>query len=333
MVGNPRRLRARVRSLVLAIPTVGLATAVLITTGGVGLAEPKPSEKQLRRQLSALQKDLDKLVEDYNASLAKFNKARKSEKAATSRFKRAQAQYEDARRSISKQAALRYQGQIDPFTAMFTASDPGTLINQIAITQQIMAEQAVRLEQFGEVRDAYARAGSAAARLTAELRTTTTELGLKRKKAETLIEKIRDKLDRLASPKSRRANGSWVPELPAGPDNITPRMRIVRDLIRQRFTLAYGVGCYRSENDGGEHPLGRACDFMLSSGGQMPFAEQARLGDQISAWAIENAGRLGIMYIIYKQRIWHVRNGAWKAMSNRGGVTANHYDHPHISVY
>jgi hypothetical protein len=39
------------------------------------------------------------------------------------------------------------------------------------------------------------------------------------------------------------------------------------------------------------------------------------------------------MYVIYKQRIWHVRTGAWKPMSDRGGVTANHYDHPHISVY
>ncbi|MFC7586838.1 hypothetical protein ACFQYP_26215 [Nonomuraea antimicrobica] len=48
---------------------------------------------------------------------------------------------------------------------------------------------------------------------------------------------------------------------------------------------------------------------------------------------VKNAKRLGIMYVIYRQRIWHVRTGAWRTMSDRGGTTANHYDHPHVSVY
>ena len=178
-------------------------------------------------------------------------------------------------------------------------------------------------------------AGSAAdaTKRVEDLRVATTEVGDRREKAEDLIEEIKDKLDKLTTPTSRRSDGTWVPELPSGPDSITPRMRNVRDVIRQRFELPYGVGCYRSVDDGGEHPLGRACDFMLSSGGAMPSPEQARLGDEVSAWVIENAERLGIMYVIYKQRIWHVRTGAWKPMSDRGGVTANHYDHPHISVY
>jgi len=38
-----------------------------------------------------------------------------------------------------------------------------------------------------------------------------------------------------------------------------------------------------------------------------------------------------VKYIIWRQRIWFP-GGSWKAMADRGGVTANHYDHVHISV-
>lgn len=43
----------------------------------------------------------------------------------------------------------------------------------------------------------------------------------------------------------------------------------------------------------------------------------------------------GIMYIIYRQRIWDVRmaSSGWVPMEDRGSITANHYDHVHISVF
>jgi hypothetical protein len=48
---------------------------------------------------------------------------------------------------------------------------------------------------------------------------------------------------------------------------------------------------------------------------------------------IDNAGRLSLMYVIWKQRIWDTRSGGgWRQMEDRGSVTANHFDHPHVSV-
>jgi hypothetical protein len=74
---------------------------------------------------------------------------------------------------------------------------------------------------------------------------------------------------------------------------------------------------------------------MLSSGGVMPSAANIQLGYDIKAWAQANASRLGIMYIICRQRIWDVRMGSagWVQMEDRGSITANHYDHVHISVF
>jgi hypothetical protein len=74
---------------------------------------------------------------------------------------------------------------------------------------------------------------------------------------------------------------------------------------------------------------------MLSSGGVMPTASSIQKGYDIAAWAQANASRLGIMYIIYRQRIWDVRmaSSGWVPMEDRGSITANHYDHVHISVF
>ncbi|GAA1612912.1 hypothetical protein GCM10009733_006190 [Nonomuraea maheshkhaliensis] len=128
------------------------------------------------------------------------------------------------------------------------------------------------------------------------------------------------------------------PEQPRGDDRVTPRMRTARDLLLQRFRIPFGVGCYR-QNDSvagggrGEHHLGRACDFMLSRGTKPSPGNQA-LGDAIAAWFQANAARLGVSYVIWKQRIWSpARAGeGWRTMSDRGGVTDNHFDHVHVTV-
>ncbi len=108
----------------------------------------------------------------------------------------------------------------------------------------------------------------------------------------------------------------------------------VRDEIDRRFGPFPAIGCYRPGNDG-EHPLGRACDFMLSSGSVMPSGPWVQRGYDLAAWAQANASRLGIMYIIYRQRIWDIRmaSSGWVPMQDRGSITANHFDHVHISVF
>ena len=71
-----------------------------------------------------------------------------------------------------------------------------------------------------------------------------------------------------------------------------------------------------------DHPSGRALDFMTTDRGY---------GDAIANMLISRAGELNIDYIIYRQRIWLPSSG-WRAMSDRGSITANHYDHVHVSV-
>jgi hypothetical protein len=75
---------------------------------------------------------------------------------------------------------------------------------------------------------------------------------------------------------------------------------------------------------GGEHASGKALDIMTSG---------AR-GAEIAAWLQANYSKLGIVEVIYQQRIWTSQRASdgWRAMPDRGSATANHFDHTHVLV-
>ncbi|MEV6982194.1 hypothetical protein AB0M95_13170 [Sphaerisporangium sp. NPDC051017] len=292
-------------------------------------AAPKPTEKQLKAQLESLGKQVDRLIEKYNAKRVAVAEAKAAEKASRSRLKEAEQGLEAVQEQVGDLAQLQYQaGDLGVAGQLMSPGYGGA-----ALLLQLQEEQNAKIAKFAVVRDERRKASDEAARLTVRLRGDVAEVTAQRKDAERLIGQIKDKLDALVpNAPGKRANGSWAPELPAGSDNITPRMRLMRAEVRSHFDLSFPVGCYRPE-DSGEHPLGRACDFMLSSGGAMPSAGQAALGGAIAAWAIKNGGKLGVKYVIYRQRIYNLGFPGWRAMEDRGGVTANHFDHVHISMY
>ncbi|NVI92998.1 hypothetical protein [Actinomadura sp. BRA 177] len=140
-----------------------------------------------------------------------------------------------------------------------------------------------------------------------------------------------------AKPKGRpqvtgRPDGATGDRTPITGNMMTPTMRTVVLEIAGMFGPFPTIGCYRSTGDPQDHGDGRACDFMESTGGRMPSAGARRHGDQVARYAVENARRLGISYVIWRQHIWNVRGGGWRPMADRGSLTQNHYDHVHISV-
>lgn len=76
---------------------------------------------------------------------------------------------------------------------------------------------------------------------------------------------------------------------------------------------------------GGDHPLGKAVDIMISGS----------RGQQVADFVRENYAALGVSYVIYAQHIWSVERAGegWRSMPSRGSTTANHYDHVHVSVF
>lgn len=104
--------------------------------------------------------------------------------------------------------------------------------------------------------------------------------------------------------------------------HLTGATAAMRDAVNAAFP-GHTVGCYRAESArGGEHPLGRACDVMVSSRAQ---------GDAVAAWA---QARPGVLYVLWWQRIWSPARASegWRGMADRGSPTENHLDHVHVSM-
>ncbi len=85
------------------------------------------------------------------------------------------------------------------------------------------------------------------------------------------------------------------------------------------------VGGYRSSSLS-DHHYGRAIDFMLTPG------KDSAMGWDMAKWLAANYKSLGVDHIIFEQKIWTPYRQTWRPMASRGSITANHYDHVHVSV-
>ena len=83
---------------------------------------------------------------------------------------------------------------------------------------------------------------------------------------------------------------------------------------------------YGGWDNHGEHSSGRAIDFMISD---------PALGRAVADWLRAHAAELNLYDVIYAQHIFTQERAGegWRAMSDRGSATGNHYDHVHASVY
>lgn len=138
----------------------------------------------------------------------------------------------------------------------------------------------------------------------------------KKKKEE---EKKRDKVNKI----NKEHNKETV-------DGLQPHVEEARKILKEKFNVV--IGGYRhgdTDGMGTGHGDGLALDLMVP--------EDSELGDKISEYLINNFKELNISYIIWKQNFlsdfnsWYGPAWKWNPMSDRGGTTANHHDHVHIS--
>lgn len=277
-------------------------------TGRLGTDSPTP--------VAQLEDRAAKLARQYRGQLDVLSGAEAAAEAAAGRVRVLDGRLDAAHRQLARLAAASYMGSPpDQALAFFGSGDPEQVLGRSADIEYLARQRDAREQHLRRLEADATDARQAAQAKVAALRQQVSALAGQKQQVKRLLDRYR-------------------PQSPVIGDSITPRMRGVREAVDLRFGPFGAIGCYRPGNDG-EHPLGRACDFMLSSGGVMPDAASIQKGYDIAAWAQANAARLGIMYIIYRQRIWDVRmaSSGWVPMEDRGSITANHYDHVHISVF
>ncbi|WP_406486426.1 hypothetical protein [Streptomyces sp. NBC_01563] len=101
-----------------------------------------------------------------------------------------------------------------------------------------------------------------------------------------------------------------------------------------------GTGCQPPRSEGGEHPLGRACDYTPGTLGKRASGTALAQGWTLAAWLRKNADTLHVQYIIWQGRIRSINHpqdqNGWgrpydHGLNNPHTVTGGHYDHVHVT--
>ena len=289
----------------LAVVTTALLVAPSLSGAFTAEAEP-----DLQAKLRKLTQEAAALQKEYRGEILSLEDAKRAAQKASTRVKRLQTDLSLAQRQVVGFAQSSYMtGGADASQLLSMSVDPSSLAMQVYLGN-------ARTERLNSLKDLVAnqkKSARAAAAEIGKLQTHINQLKARRGEVERLMAKY----------------GFQAPDAGSG---LTQRMVSTRNAIMTQFPMPFGVGCLRP-GDPGEHGKGRACDFMMSGGGRMPDPVAKERGDALAQWCIENASQYGIMYIIWQQRFYDMRTGAgWRMMSDRGGVTANHYDHVHVSV-
>ena len=114
-------------------------------------------------------------------------------------------------------------------------------------------------------------------------------------------------------------------------NGLTPHTKKMKVALAKKFGIT-SFSLFRAGDDDGTghgHNSGMAVDFMVPVNSVQ--------GDQLAEYLTKHMDELGVYYIIWKQRFYMPQQNiygpanTWNIMPNRGGVTANHYDHVHVS--
>ncbi|MWK39449.1 hypothetical protein GEV43_39245 [Actinomadura sp. J1-007] len=316
----------------MAIALVLGASAVLPPATGSAASVQAAPKKDLKKEYAKLKKRASALSKEYRGELITLDQAKRAAERAGSDAERLGREYETARADVRRLAASSYMtGRLDTLP-MVTAEDPAASIRDAATLQHLATRNSQRI---------------------ANLRTLSTQAVQSQQQARTKLEAVRKEIDDLEGQRARvkKLLVKYKPETPTTPSGgsgkpddvsgaksplvgptMTARMRTAMLAIDGRFGPFPTIGCSRP-GDPQDHGSGRACDFMEATGGKMPSASAKSHGDAVAQYVISNASRLGIKYVIWRQRIYDMRgSGGWRQMEDRGSVTQNHYDHVHVSV-
>ncbi|MDG4790297.1 hypothetical protein O7626_30990 [Micromonospora sp. WMMD1102] len=271
-------------------------------------------------------------------------KARQAKIAAE--LRRVEARIAELRPRVEEVARTAYRtGRIGPVLALLHSSSADELLERARRLEAVALQDDDALRALGEARERATRAKRALDAQVVEERRQLAIMLRQKQAAERALAQVGgastggfvNASSPLARPAPRAGDGSWPPQSCSRPDPtttgcVTPRTLHAFAEARQAGFTRF-AGCYRS---GGpyEHPKGRACDFSAEPGGFRGAASGAdrTYGNNLAAFFVRNADRIGVLYVIWYRQIWLPTTG-WKSYGGaRGDPSSDHTNHVHLSL-
>jgi hypothetical protein len=339
MTARPRRW------LVLALaPLIAASLSVVVAPASPASADPDETSSTADDgdDNPLLNDVLDSTGRRYVAAKAAVAKSTKTQLKLAIDVKNAETRRDVLLPQVGAVAGQQYRtGNVSTASFLLNSINSDDFLKKAISLEEINALNDGRLR---ELNDAIAEVSSAKAKLDTEVNAQKQSLASMQKQKEA-AEKALSLVGGTsltggfvlakspkAAPAARNSDGGFSPESCSVNDPTTSGCITARTLHMYKEVKKAGfsrfVGCHRN---GGpfEHPKGRACDWSLQSSGFSVAhnADMKNYGNNLMAFLVRNADRLGILYVIWYAQIWFPATG-WK--SYHGPST--HKDHVHVSM-
>ncbi|MFV2008687.1 MULTISPECIES: coiled-coil domain-containing protein [unclassified Micromonospora] len=247
---------------------------------------------------------------------------------------------------IGQVASNSYRlGRITPVMVLLNSADPDELLERAEGLDMIAMHDNKRIRELNEAREQAARAVAAIDAEVAREEQQLEAMARQKEEAEKALQLVGavatngfvSATSPVAAQAPRNSDGSWPSQScslddPTTSGCITPRtMHALNEAKKAGFTRF--VSCFRP---GGpfEHPKGRACDFSAQQqgfGGDA-FGDDRLYGNNLTAFLVRNADKLGILYVIWYRQFWSPTTG-WSSYSGANGdPNSDHTNHVHLSL-
>ncbi|TWJ08349.1 hypothetical protein LX16_4577 [Stackebrandtia albiflava] len=309
----------------------------------VGTAAADPSEEQ------GIDSELSQAIDDYIAAESELNAAEERQDEIKDEIVRTKEDIERLTVQVNEFAVAAYlNGGIPSAVSVLATGDPASAVDGLTTVSYLGDQSGQHLQDLVDAKE-----DLAAEEVALEDEVIAAENALADMKA------ARDAAARAVAaegggtsagptgsdapapePAPRNTDGSFPYEScsvddPTTGGCITPRMD---HALTQAILVGFDryTKCYRSAEDGGEHPRGRACDFSAAVGGFHGYAVggDKAYGDALAGWFVEYGSELGVKYVIWFNMIWEPALGGWREYPGCGGTSpsCDHTDHVHVSM-
>lgn len=326
------------------LPLIALVTAATMLAVSAGPAGAEPNDPAPHEDEPPLLSEvLEVAGRRYLEAKAEYEESRKRQLKLSIDLNRAEENLAKLTPQVQQVAAHSYQiGKLSPATVLLNSANPDTFLDRMAALEELNLFNDRKLDALNRAREEVAAAKMAIDAEVKRQKEQMTIMARQKEEAEKALALVGGRTltagglvsatSPVARPAPRGPNGSWPAEScseddPTTSGCLTPRTLHAYKEVRRAGFDRY-VSCWRP-GDRWEHPKGRACDWSLQDRGFSPAAtrDQRLYGNNLAAFLVRNADRLGILYVIWYRQIWFPATG-WKSYSG----PSPHIDHVHMSI-
>jgi len=336
-----RPVSARTRRLVTFAVVALMSLIGIGAWAGVAVADPEGGTASLRAEL-------DEAVRGYLDARAALEASKARQVQLASNVATAEANFAAGQEKLGQISASAYTSPgFTNIAGVISSGSPEDFLGRMTLLNALSAHEHAVVVDLVNARN---EVQTSKAALDAEIAAQSEQLAAmnaRKQQAERALWAngggqqtggFNENSEVVADPAPRNGDGSLPREScsvyePATGGCITPRTAHAR---QQAIAAGFNhyVACWRSYNDGGEHPKGRACDFAAARGGFGGTAYDAdrTYGNSLAAFLIYNATRLGVLYVIWYRQIW-IPSSGWRSYSGCCDPSSMHTNHVHLSMY